>query len=357
MIFTTLKKYYLAFLAFIFFHQSYHASSIHINSSNDVESEIVSDCNETAFAFLNNDDDPLTVDSESFCFIPQFNRWGWTTFLDFSEETGQSSYILDFFAGAGQCDLTNGVDAGSVTITYNEDNTVTFDYTLEGHTLSEAHIYIGSAMYPTGNNGAETVAPGQYTFTDSDFGNVQNYSVTIPVEGLELYAIVHGVTKEEGCSDDDDDDDDDDDSNDGDDDDNNDGNGDDNDSDCDDSDTDGVCDIDDICPGHDDTIDSDGDGIPDGCDNGAYSPNSFKAYPIPFKDVVNLQYTFDYETFVNVEVFNTKGVKLVEFKNTNYVRGTIGNTRLDLSNDSYQLLFVKLTTTKNQFTKKIISFK
>ncbi|WP_370480310.1 PKD domain-containing protein [Tamlana flava] len=33
-----------------------------------------------------------------------------------------------------------------------------------------------------------------------------------------------------------------------------------------DADNDGVCDIDDQCPGFDDTIDTDGDGIPDGCD-------------------------------------------------------------------------------------------
>ncbi len=33
-----------------------------------------------------------------------------------------------------------------------------------------------------------------------------------------------------------------------------------------DSDNDGVCDGDDICPGHDDNADADGDGIPDGCD-------------------------------------------------------------------------------------------
>jgi|GEM_PF-323233 len=34
-----------------------------------------------------------------------------------------------------------------------------------------------------------------------------------------------------------------------------------------DSDNDGVCDQDDICPGHDDTIDSDNDGTPDGCED------------------------------------------------------------------------------------------
>jgi len=36
---------------------------------------------------------------------------------------------------------------------------------------------------------------------------------------------------------------------------------------CPDSDADGICDPDDLCPGHDDTIDQDEDGIPDFCDD------------------------------------------------------------------------------------------
>jgi len=35
---------------------------------------------------------------------------------------------------------------------------------------------------------------------------------------------------------------------------------------CSDGDGDGVCDDQDVCPGHDDNVDSDGDGVPDGCD-------------------------------------------------------------------------------------------
>jgi hypothetical protein len=42
-----------------------------------------------------------------------------------------------------------------------------------------------------------------------------------------------------------------------------------------DSDNDGVCDADDICPGFDDTMDSDGDGIPDGCDTDCQSSIAF----------------------------------------------------------------------------------
>jgi len=35
---------------------------------------------------------------------------------------------------------------------------------------------------------------------------------------------------------------------------------------CADADTDGVCDVEDVCPGFDDSVDADNDGVPDGCD-------------------------------------------------------------------------------------------
>ncbi|RZW42485.1 MAG: T9SS type A sorting domain-containing protein [Flavobacteriaceae bacterium] len=412
MIVSTLKKCYLAFFTLIFLQGSHYALTKHehaIDEQNELlsnntkqassvsDNSFMNDCNETAFAFLNTDDDPLAVDNQSTCFIPQFNRWGWTTFLDFSEDTGQSSYTLDIYAGAGQCDLSKGSDVGSVTVTYNEDSTITFNYSLEGFLLSEAHIYVGTEPYPTNNSGAETVAPGQYTFTDSDFGEVADYTATLPVEGTGFYIIVHGVTQAEDCPDgecedsdadgicDSDDvcpgfddtidldgngipdgcdcedsdadgvcDTDDvcpgfDDSIDSD------GDGIPDGCDCEDSDGDGVCDTDDVCPGYDDTIDSDGDGIPDGCDNVAYAPQLFDAYPVPFKNKLNVRYTFDYETYVNVEVYDLKGTKLFEFENKNYVAGTVGQTKLDLSHASGQLLFVRLTTVKNQFAKKIVS--
>jgi len=49
-----------------------------------------------------------------------------------------------------------------------------------------------------------------------------------------------------------------------------------------DSDDDGVCDADDACPGFDDSVDTDGDGIPDGCDsnNCVTVSNSFPTNPL-----------------------------------------------------------------------------
>ncbi|MBT8271113.1 MAG: T9SS type A sorting domain-containing protein [Flavobacteriaceae bacterium] len=383
MFITTSKKCAFAYLSFILMHVSFNSFGMSFGNPFDdmawEEEVFASDlderafqstenCGETAFAFLNQDDDPTTADMASNCFIPEFNRWGWTTLLDFSEETGQSSYTLDIYAGAGQCDLSKGTDVGSVIITYNEDSSVTFEYSLEGFVLSEAHIYIGQGEYPIDNSGEQTVAPGQYTFTDSDFEPAQDYSVTIPVEGTLLYVIIHGVTSHVDCDDSNDDcpdadadgvcDPDDicpgfDDTADSD----GDGIPDGCDDDCPDSDGDGVCDSDDICPGHNDNADNDGDGIPDGCDNGAFEAPAFSVYPVPFQGEVNVRYAFNYETAVNIEIFDTKGIKLAGIENSNYIQGSTANTKLDLSYVRDQLLFVRLTTAKGQVTKKIISFK
>ena len=376
---STLRRCFITFLTIVLVHYSLdiHAFIDHENRGTDdiVNNEVMrytesqpnmfEDCSETAFAFLNNDDDPLLADEESTCFIPQFNRWGWTTYLDFSEETGQSTYTMDIYAGAGQCDLSKGTDVGSVAVSMNEDNSVTFTYELEGFLLNESHIYLGTNPYPIGNNGSETVAPGQYTFTNSDTEGVSNYSVTLPADALLLYVIIHGVTAAEDCDE---------------------GNCEDSDEDgvcdtddvcpgfddtvdsdgdgipdgcdedeCPDSDGDGVCDTDDICPGFDDTIDSDGDGIPDGCDV-AFEFNAITAYPVPFKDEVNLKYQFDYDTNIHITVYDAKGIKLMESKNNLYISGQIGNVKLNLSQISAQLIFVRIITKNEQLIKKLISF-
>ena len=336
--YTITPKHVLVLFIFALLYHNGNAlrisDDILFKTSNPDQSSLLEDnnCSETAFAFLNSDDNPSTADAESSCFIPQFNRWGWTNQLDFSEDTGQSSYDLAFYAGAGQCSLSSGTDVGSVTVTYNEDDTVTFDYELSvGFLLSQAHIYLGTEMYPVGNNGSETVAPGQYTFVDSELGNVESYSVTLPAESTTLYVIIHGVVNDADCPDEG----------------------------CPDSDNDGVCDTDDVCPGFDDTIDTDGDGIPDGCDSGGgvFRTYSFKLFPVPFDENITIQYRFDYETNVDIEVINTQGVKLARLNNENYNQGTVVNTPLSLSSYSDQLLFVRITTSKDQITKKVISIK
>ncbi|MDI3485554.1 MAG: hypothetical protein PWQ50_774 [Methanolobus sp.] len=70
---------------------------------------------------------------------------------------------------------------------------------------------------------------------------------------------------------------------------------------CPDSDSDGVCDCDDICPGHDDNVDTDEDGMPDGCDpcpedrTNTCQNNGIPEFPtvaIPIAAIVGLAFIF-----------------------------------------------------------------
>lgn len=162
------------------------------------ESEDEESC-ETLFAIGGEDN--------STCFLDDgFNRWGWTI----GPLTG-GDYTFDLYSGAGQCDTDKGTLVGSLSVNYDETlETIEIDFTMqEGYTLNETHLYVGNDPYPTGQNGQNTVAPGQYPYQNQlDGASSDSYSL----EGIsgEIYVIAHGVV----CEDTDDDDDDNDDGND-----------------------------------------------------------------------------------------------------------------------------------------------
>lgn len=133
---------------------------------------------ETAFAFSGNQDN---------CFLNYgFSRWGWVI------PTTVGTRTYDVYAGAGQCDLGKGTLVGTVTVSYNGSQvTVTYNM-LSGYTMDEAHVYAGSAMFPVGNNGAPTVAPGQYTVV-ADLDNATSATYTVSGLSGNIYVIVHGV--------------------------------------------------------------------------------------------------------------------------------------------------------------------
>ncbi|WP_411767409.1 T9SS type A sorting domain-containing protein, partial [Winogradskyella sp. A3E31] len=274
---------------------------------------------ETAFGFLNDDEDDSMADDESLCFIDDesenFNRWGWTTEVDFSE---QSSYEFDIYQGAGQCDLFRGTDVGSVNVVYNGDS-VTFTYNLVGYALSEAHIYIGCEPYPIKRNGSSTVAPGQYTYVDSGFGYVENYSVTIPVDGTQFNVIIHGVTSESQCS----------------------------------------------CL-TDTSVDNPmsgnyAGGTVEGCDNFASDSDDasrtldFSVTPVPFKDNVTVSYQFDYQTDVKIDIFDMKGALVTSVKDVRYKAGSKGRYTIDTSRLQQSMYIVNVSTDKDTMMKKIVS--
>lgn len=115
---------------------------------------------ETAFA--------RDVDGNN-CFIDNgFSRWGWA--IGPLAEGTVASY--DFYAGAGQCDISKGELVGTVDVSYVDGNvTVTYNIA-DGYVASETHTYAGNAMFPTMKNGKETVAPGQYEIQENLSGDI-----------------------------------------------------------------------------------------------------------------------------------------------------------------------------------------
>ncbi|NNE31021.1 MAG: hypothetical protein HKN40_01495 [Winogradskyella sp.] len=130
---------------------------------------------ETAFAKGNSNDDHACFDEGGF------SRWGWNI-----GPLSEGTYTYDVYAGAGQCNISNGALVGTVTITY-DSNGVTASYDLlDGYVNTEEHLYAGYLPYPTKNNGSYTVAPGQYDVESNLSG--------------DIYVIAHSVV----CEDDDD---------------------------------------------------------------------------------------------------------------------------------------------------------
>ncbi len=118
-----------------------------------------------------------------------FSRWGWTNKI-----IEGNDYTYDVWAGAGQCDTSKGELAGTVSVSYHDDEvTVTYNMN-DGFTISDTHLYIGCGPIPANKKGKPTVAPGQYPYSGLEDG--VPYTVDVSEFNCdnngELYIIVHG---------------------------------------------------------------------------------------------------------------------------------------------------------------------
>jgi hypothetical protein len=140
---------------------------------------------ETAYAFNS---------AYSTCFIPTFGNWGWT-----NEVTAGTLYTFDLIAAAGQCDISAGIDVGSVTLEITGTSAeVTYTMT-PPFVLEEVHFYIGTTEFPqvkTGKKWVSTVAPGQYPFVydAGPYTSPATFTVTVPAGSS--YFIAHAVVAE-----------------------------------------------------------------------------------------------------------------------------------------------------------------
>ncbi|MCK7590876.1 T9SS type A sorting domain-containing protein, partial [Subsaxibacter sp. CAU 1640] len=259
---------------------------------------------ETAFAKDPNDD-------ISTCFIPQFNRWGWTNHYD-----SEGLYTLDLYAGADHCDVDDRTPVGNVVVDYS-NGYVTLTYNIfAGYTMTEAQVYIGCGPYPFNNN-TPTVAPGQYPFNLGSLDHVTNYTLgPIPASG-SIDVIAHAVTCTVECE----------------------------------------CSNNPVSGGtYTPTINT-----PVGCGevpSREVADNiklDFTAYPVPFDNEVNIKYNFKFDTEVSIDVHDTKGLLILSETNQNYRRNKDHVVKLDLSRGGDQIFYVTVTTNRGAVTKKIVS--
>ena len=81
----------------------------------------------------------------------------------------------------------------------------------------------------------------------------------------------------------------------------------------------------------------------------------FNAYPVPFNNELNVEYMFEFDTNVTVEVFDIRGRLISTVENYNYSQGQIDTSVLDMSRASDQVYFIKLTTNRGVVVKKVVS--
>jgi hypothetical protein len=84
---------------------------------------------------------------------------------------------------------------------------------------------------------------------------------------------------------------------------------------------------------------------------------TFTAYPVPFKDVLNIRYDFDYKSDVNIEIYDSKGALLMTERDTDAYPNKEISIRPRFNRGDGQLFFVKLVTNKGVSIKKVISEK
>jgi hypothetical protein len=135
--------------------------------------------------------------SYSTCFTGisglQGNNWGWT-----NGPLEPGTYTMDLIAAAGQCN--GGTLVGTVHVDYDGSSaTVTVNAsganasTGVNYALDEAHIYVGNAILPLGNNGSFTTAPGQLGHNSGAITGSGTYSTTVHGLSGNIHVAVHAV--------------------------------------------------------------------------------------------------------------------------------------------------------------------
>jgi len=159
-------------------------------------------CTETAFA----KGESSTCFSEYPDFLDNPTRWGWT-----NGPLSNGTYTMTLWAGAGQCNINNGTNVGTLTVDYT-GSTATVTYNVNPpYSLTEVHLYVGNEILPkkcTGNpnnpnnyNCEFTLAPGQYPIVNENLSEgTTSITYTVPNLSGQIYVVAHATVKGFPCT-------------------------------------------------------------------------------------------------------------------------------------------------------------
>ncbi len=152
---------------------------------------------DAAFAYGGTDAQCFLDIDEDGDGVGDFYRWGWS-----NGALGAGTYNFDIYAGAGQCELTNGTLVGDVTVVYDAvtgDVTVTYNMD-SGWGLHETNLYVGCEVLPRNVNNLYTVAPSQYGNIHEELEGASTDTYTINVTCASgIYVVAHAVVCEIEC--------------------------------------------------------------------------------------------------------------------------------------------------------------
>lgn len=130
-------------------------------------------------------------DSYATCFLNiagvNSNNWGWS-----NGPVGAGSYSWPMYAGAGQCNISNGTYVGTLAVSYAPP-TATITYTvLNGYALNETHLFVGNQILPL-KKGKYTTAPGQFPYKHENLNGATSDTYTISGLSGNIYIAAHSV--------------------------------------------------------------------------------------------------------------------------------------------------------------------
>lgn len=135
---------------------------------------------ETGYAYGN---------SYATCFlnIPgvQSNNWGWS-----NGPIGAGTYSWPMYAGAGQCNISNGTYVGTLTVNYTPPTAVVTYTTFDAYVLNATHLHVGNQILPKKNN-KYTTAPGQFPYKHENLNGVHIDTFTINGLSGNIYVAAH----------------------------------------------------------------------------------------------------------------------------------------------------------------------